>query len=402
MAPMKKRIFISYNSDDRKAATALRDKLANRFDCYIDYEASTPGNYWRPKLQLSLAQSHAGLLVLTPRALGSSWVRTEATVMCYRREVDRHFHLFVTPDPDVTDPELAAAGWDPLRLTDIQWLPSGDPEVVEKEIVQVLDRQPDRTLFDKIASRLAKNLETVDSDTLADLLDTCGRQTAVWPYAAPGDQPYAIQLARCLLDDEHLGQYPVSELLNQIRHTVHPQNMKNVLELIAPLWVDGKAAGPLPWLSRHAAPRIAVLNAARPGFTPRMYVNRAHLLDQFEYLPVPTASAGDNVTHITEQICEAVGVRHPYLRGKSAEHVIRELNTWTEPVYVCLQLLLPPSDLVELRQLFPNVTFIVCPGSSATFPDSLTLTAPDPEVEKEQIEDYEGACRALHRAAVSI
>lgn len=73
-----KRIFLSYSSKDVDFATALKSRIESAgFDAWIDHEYIKGGQRWMAAIENALATCDAMVLILSPDALESVFVRAE-------------------------------------------------------------------------------------------------------------------------------------------------------------------------------------------------------------------------------------------------------------------------------------------------------------------------------------
>jgi hypothetical protein len=77
MAPPKTRVFLSYANEDRPAARQLADGLRGQsLDVWTD-ERLAPGANWAAEMAEALGHSDVMVVLLTPKAVESEWVRRD-------------------------------------------------------------------------------------------------------------------------------------------------------------------------------------------------------------------------------------------------------------------------------------------------------------------------------------
>src|SRR4051794_31832593 len=116
-------IFISHSSRDNPAATALRRALPDALrECgyrpLLDESRLDPGDVWRAKLYQWLAECEGGILLLTPEALTSDWVRLEASILVWRAML--HTPIRVVPVLLGTTREDVRRAFPKVPLDDVQ------------------------------------------------------------------------------------------------------------------------------------------------------------------------------------------------------------------------------------------------------------------------------------------
>jgi len=112
--------YISHKSDCKPWVKTLANNLkAQGFDVFLDEWEIQPGKSWLHDLSLGLNKSQKGILVITPNAMDSGWVKTEYETMLIRMKKDPTFQIIpvvlAKPIPDF-----------PFIET-IQWIDFSDP-----------------------------------------------------------------------------------------------------------------------------------------------------------------------------------------------------------------------------------------------------------------------------------
>lgn len=91
----------------------------------VDYAGLQPGDDWEKCLDQWLYDCHAGVLLLSKRAVQSAWVIKEATILCWRAAIEPDFRLFTVLLDGLTPGDLDKdAHFHALRLTRFQVLHS--------------------------------------------------------------------------------------------------------------------------------------------------------------------------------------------------------------------------------------------------------------------------------------
>jgi hypothetical protein len=139
---------------------------------------------------------------------------------------------------------------------------------------------------------------------------------------------------------------------------------REVVEMLAPLWVEPDAATSLETVarSRPQGERDVALNGRYlPDFTAQMYVHRAYPLSREPlFLSVDDSDAGDFAEHVAARLRESLRAFVADLRNKPDAFIDRWMRQFPNPVFVLLPRVPPHlSELERLRAAFEKVTFIV-------------------------------------------
>jgi hypothetical protein len=406
-------LFVSHSSKDRVLTQSVCDAIGAAapsrtvepvvdYDVLVDYDRLVAGRVWPRQLHEWMACCHSGLLLLTANAIESDWVLKEATILSWRCSLDETFRLFIARSPDVTDAQLDKHGYSPLRLDDVQWLGTMEPAAIAAQVHAAFPADdPPETLFDRTAATLADLLANVREETLRRVAEKVSAQAPAWNPNADRARQYVDQIARRLLS-ESLGAFDgVRDFIDTLSQTAPKETVADMLRHVAPYWVDATAAGRLPRLSRLRPAGAAAINGNHVvKYSARMYVSRAHPLTlSWEYIGVPNAGAGDFVEYVKREICKEV--RRLDNSEETDEVVIEQLKGW-RCVYIGLPEVPPPDDLVELRGLFPNATFILDAGPALNpVADLENVVWLEPEldtaVETQQYTSFSEAERIIRR-----
>lgn len=411
-----RRLFVSHSSKDLDLTRSVCDAIGAvapgagtvehvvDYDVLVDYDDLVKGTDWPQQLNLFMSRCHAGLLLLTPNAVQSPWVRTEATILRWRQAVEPSFRLFIVRDPDVSDADLEQHGWGPIRLGDIQRLASTEPPDIGAEVHGEFPAgNPPATLFDRTKMKLTGLLGSADQGTLWAVAD---HLSPGMPAPAGDDDPqvkreYIEVIATRLLAGNPYGDTGITTIVDELRtSTLQVEDLAKIVYLIAPFWVDASAAGRLLGQALLEPPGAAAINGNHVlRYSGYMYVCRAHPLSTaFQYIDVPAAHAGDFVDHVKVQVCRKVRDRTPGSTESDDEIIDRLKNT--PSVYIAVPEVPLPDELVDLRTLFPRATLIFDAGpelNPVTGLDRVDWLQPelDTGVESRQFTSYNGAANVL-------
>src|SRR5258705_202707 len=115
-------VFISHSSKDKALTEELSEKLRSAvgsqpgYVVLVNYTELQPGKPWPKQIHELMAQCHAAVILLTPDAVASPWVLTEATILTWRLSLDSSFRVMPVRFPGVTDEMLTREKFGPLML----------------------------------------------------------------------------------------------------------------------------------------------------------------------------------------------------------------------------------------------------------------------------------------------
>lgn len=336
------------------------------------------GHDWEKRLNEWLAECHAAIILFSKRAReNSNWVKKEATILSWRRELDTEFTLLpVCLKGQTTPDELSEDLFGTLRIDKSQCirdaitahdvlagikLALGDKETLKSKCKL--------TPFDKLENVISKLLiKNADSDTLQDTWESLeNADKPNWP--TNNNIKFSHALTSCLLrnDQECLNYFQT--LINKIRPKINQQHSSEIFEYIRPLWVDTKAAGCI-LTARTENPQTAnqfiVMNGKLlVSFTLYRYVERAWPMDIcYKIIFTTTAEKKSLINEIRAHFNQSKRTK------LSPEQCDERINTFNRQIVV----LLPASQhdgcgllddyrlRKELGEKYPNVIFILDSG----------------------------------------
>lgn len=375
------RIFVSHSSKDRALTDAVCAELkagaaagayatTSGVDALVDYERLQDGAPWPKQLHEWLAKCHAGLILLTRDALASDWVLKEATILTWRQSLNDRFLVFVACDrKDVTEEALKQYRYGPLSLRTIERIDSLDPATIAASVRQSIGQpNPPRTLFDRLAGALSDIMtDAVKPNALKALAERLRVDPPAWDLQRSEREQYLEEIARRLLSESLGGFNGINEVIAELDQTVKAESLTEILNFLAPYWVDAEAAGRLRALTIREPRGAAALNTTEPAHCGLMYVRRAHHLG-FNFM-LPNLAGGDGgqtAREIGNQILEYVKKRGWAKSTDSDDKVKQVLLKWPNPVYAVLPEPIDPEVLAELRDQFTGVTFVMATGAQLT------------------------------------
>jgi hypothetical protein len=129
-------VFISYACEDRELAKRLSQRLENAgFEVWLDESNILPGDNWAEKVSQALKQSEAMVVLISPAAMESKWVRHEIEYALGAKEYSgRLVPVFVGPRDKIPEDRLP---WILRRLRGIELKGEAEEESL-REIAEVL------------------------------------------------------------------------------------------------------------------------------------------------------------------------------------------------------------------------------------------------------------------------
>ncbi len=129
-------VFISYACEDGELARRLSRSLQDAgFDVWLDENNILPGDNWAEKVSQALKESQAMVVLVSPAAMDSKWVRHEIEFALGAKEYSgRLVPVFVGPRDKIPKDKLP---WSLRRLRGIELTDQTEEESL-REIAEVL------------------------------------------------------------------------------------------------------------------------------------------------------------------------------------------------------------------------------------------------------------------------
>jgi len=370
-------VFISHSAKDvttREVLSKLYSALHQEYEVLLDRQRLRPNDQWRKELHTWLGLCHAAVVLISEHALRQSpWVKKEATILGYRREMDSEFVLIPVLVPPVTSEMLRVGDFSPLELDAIQMAAGETPEAVARQVLDRLEplkdrlerRTPLQEIEDVVASILSElETEGKDPQPLFDAAAKLGKRLR-WR----SDKRYGAQLARELLSADL--EQTADLLVTLAKYFGQKETALRLLSLLTPFWVDPDAISELPMINKQPCRKRAVsVNGVQYPFTGECYIQRACCgaynwvsarITQpkgFEELE-PEVQVGIIVEEIQKQVAPQIGFDEEDEPG--AQDIERRLKAIEakEPFFV-----LVPKDFDEgliglLRERLESFTFFI-------------------------------------------
>jgi len=336
------------------------------------------GHNWEKRLNEWLAECHAAVILFSKRALdNSNWVKKEAAILSWRRELDKDFILIPVVLHNQTNPDdLAKDLFGTLRINKNQCIRDAETsqDVLNGLKIALGDKATlsakcKQTPFERLERVLTKLLtNNADTETLEDAwlaIDDPNK-----PDFHPNSEvKFAHALTRYLLRDGEKCLASFKTVINNIRPKLKQDNATEFLEYIRPLWVDAKAAGCLPLALTHQK-FVAQNGNHLPQYTFRRYTERAWPMDN-SYKRVYTSTCDE--IPLFEQI------RDNFKQSKTVtldpDQCDARINSFDDKILIFIPAfdqdgggLLEDYELrKKLRTKYPKVIFIL--GTGETLPE---------------------------------
>jgi hypothetical protein len=318
---------------------------------------------------------HAALLVLTPKALQSSWVLKEATILAHRRARDSEFMLFPALLDGLTRTQLTAkdSPFSPLYLDAIQRVLGTDPADIAAAVLAQLANvaAPPTTPFARLKDALAVQLTAAAQNTgLERICAGITGKPVAWQDPLTRADGCARVVASAIVTGS-TGRYTsLADLIGELMLAgLSKEAGRRVLNLASPLWVNPVSAAPLAEVAARnlaAAPgpagqieswSTAINGDHVPQFTAGMYLRRAYLPDGALPLSLHGGESERRLEDLIARLRDGVRTK-PTLQGASDDKIDRFLAALTRPYFVLLPPPFPAEVLAALQTRYPKVTFI--------------------------------------------
>jgi len=400
-----RKLFVSHSSKTPRDLERLREICdglqALGYHILVDKNAEfgnpdpiSPGRDWNLRINEWLHECHDAVILFNHCALEqSNWVRKEAAVLSWRRDLDREFCLIPVLLDGIQTEALARGVFGVMRIADSQSIfAGGNPASIVQRITEGLG--PPETSITSPFTRLERSLrkifqEQADAETLEDAWRALDGDNK--PRWQPDQRAqFAEALVRLLLRNTELALEHLQELINRIRPRISADRAHELVRDLACLWVDPCSASGLA--SAGNKHRLVALNGNfLPQFTAEHYKKRAWLLnDRCRLIPVDQ-QASRTIPGIQEAI--RAGFRRP---GTSTtdEKLDRQISKRREPAVVliildCHAAGRPQFPDTRLRQqiqtLYPNLIFLfgTGPAPPEALPGDIRLLEPPLDTELE-------------------
>lgn len=375
----KPRIFISHSAHELEAETVLDALVAclkTKFDVLVDRQRLIAGQEWRDELFHWMHRVHGAVILFSSSALKSDWVRTEASVLSWRRALDRgkSFTLIPVLLSPVTPADLDAKEFSPMRLSSLQLVQSDNATTICNKALaglqSLLNAPVPDTPLEKLGRKVAYVLRNIEAAELLNAARAMGTDLTDWSDSSE----YATLLAREMLER---GLPWAMRGIRELDDFLEPDETRKLVELIAPVWVSMRAASTIPQIAaREDYPlRRLWVNGGdidEPGFTAKHFVRRACCRTPdtcWPVLHVPPHSGEDDVTHykaVIHRLLKTHVVKVENAKDSVVKSVLTNRERDQEPIFVAFSPPGPdPQVMTALRAEFPTLTFFIMTGGQS-------------------------------------
>lgn len=406
---MSARIFISHSTrgtGDKRFLEDLRNRLESvredgeaLFDVVVDISHLKAGDYWRPKLLNFLDSCCAGIVLLNREAIeDSDWVHAEASILRWRKWRKEQVCLILILVGNGTLQAFDNQGkWKPLAFNELQFL-SRAREFTGPYI--------DEEGFEDLLKAL-RPVTALCQETKYEKLRTAviTQLTAFLEGNMSG--PEIRKEAELLLEQGLKRIPPLVENHGLGRPT---ESLENVIELVAPWWINPVSSCRLACPEEASRPAIFNLNGSDLDYTPLMYVQNACCLGpdlSWKVIQLLAEGLPCQEDLLLEEAVDRVrkGLKHAYRkvwRRRSAQQIDDgQLNRLIEgsrrhqrPTFVAMPASLGADGKIPnaIFAAFPKVDLLLMANTpeevmAIEYGEPL-LPLPDPQTEETEYDNY--------------
>ncbi|HVG24517.1 MAG TPA: toll/interleukin-1 receptor domain-containing protein [Thermoanaerobaculia bacterium] len=359
------RIFISHHAaDDSALLWRVHDALSDAgFDVLMDQARLKLGSDWRNEIYTWIQQAHGAVVLLTPKALTSDWVKFELAALASRHVLGG---LDLAPILAAVDPSvLRTKPFEPYDLARIQ------AATIDTSAADAIDRLLD--LFRPLLIRISETPIDVLTTRVANELpsDIYILERAARELRAQG----VVDAPMVALSFFHADVETVPAAIREVAagRGMSRTQIERILEIVTPFWIAPQA---ITELAREAATpgsphRILLVNTGDQHIG-AMYVKRAALQYPMEWALVTLTAAGgdDPVGDMQGEIRKYFRDLQPYGDDAELDGYINDFSA-TTPVLVVLPATARLQRIAELRDIYPNCIYVRLSGTD--IPDDATL-----------------------------
>lgn len=331
-------VFISHSAvgDDvaRSVCEAIEHDLkTNHYDVYYDARHE-PGQRWRSTVYRCLADCHAAIVVITPKALASAWVKREVDILLWRYALGVPVTIIPALIRGATPQDVKDAGFDELmefqdaQCADVDDHVAAAAEVV-RQVVALFPKQPfdDESPMVNWLRRIASHIKAVKDVTA---LRQAGRALMMVDEDVAVLEPEtgSSALAHQFLTPSEFRQAGC-RAVHEFADFMPYENLQRLAALIAPTWVDGESARLLAVAKGGDRARVVLLNTTSVA-TVKDYIDRAFCCSVDGYR---VAEAGIVVgEHVTrELLASCASAAKALARVPEGQELVSYLARWGTP-----------------------------------------------------------------------
>ena len=372
-------IFISHSAKEPGTVNFLKllstQLKEDSFDVLVDMKRLNAGDIWKYKIHDWMRSCHGALIILSKSAIEDSmWVVREVNNLIGRRILEPNFVLIpiyfgVTPE-DVKKNKL----FDDLDLDKYQGI-DGSKNLIQirAEIIETLKQNHIETPLDEVANLIATKIECLSSESerrIEIIENVLGKlQIKI--------EPFLLNRDPCLILATKMLNLKLRESAMLLSHcdALNYKDVEYIFDLLAPLWVDLRAATSVSKCALHKEHKTVVLLNSSEIISAGMYVRRASNRppNSWPILPISGVYGVDPVADIVAEI-ETLLIREFKLDEDDISYsqkqdilksVLITRNQGGEPIFIALSYTKGVAKLLtEVQHAFPLITFFLSTGEN--------------------------------------
>ncbi len=375
---MTRKLFVSHSSKTPENLDLLHGVCVGLktkgFEILVDRGGDLyAGVDWDLRINEWMAECHAAVILFSQAALhDSDWVKKEAAILSWRRELQEGFTLIPVLLNGVTPEELDLGLYGVLRIRKDQCVNANGVRSIVNKVSRGLGPAASASLtpFERMESILARILERdADTQSLQEAWAALqGNQKPAWQPNQT--RRFSSALTRFLLRDSKIAVNNLRFTLDKIQPRINIETAKELLKNLACLWVDAEAASGISATANQGG-LIALNGNYLPDFTAQRYCERAWPFTGLWRMIQVDASqrTHDAICDVIRQRSRPLGINVPDAA------VDRRIRQEKSPVLVLIPSAaehsqLPDDDLLaQLCKTYPNLIFMI--GTGERLPDWL-------------------------------
>jgi hypothetical protein len=364
------RVFISHSSREDSVTAQVLDAisadLCADFAVRVDKSHNRIGEDWRHTLNTWIGGCDAAIVLISSRALESSFVAYEASILGFRAE-SANLRLIPVLLPPVDATAVEHSRLAPANLTRLQAVtaPTVDEIIakIRKELVSVVRTQ---TPIDHQVEYLSSLLGPVSPSIAAE----CARELDVkldsWEPTSDPTRLLALKMVT-------VGLQRARPLIRKIRAFLGERDLRNLVDAVASSWVDYCSAEQIRQTAKGERARRSLGTNARDNLIVKCYVFRASgVADGWKLVEIDGVFDENVVETLSHKIRTSLADR----LNVPMDDLVTELEDYDceygEPLFVALNGEgINPKVVERLRVIFPSITFFFLAGQSHVLHETL-------------------------------